>query len=1440
MADNYLINRNGTLGQFDMADTGKLEDTDLLLVNRDGTTYTVTGLEVKESAGPRAAPELQTVTLTQDAVNSNRYTSNSFTTSAVSVPGSEEVQNLGLRAAVTGALTVAAATTEITDYDGETITLFDDSNLGVEFETGDVVKQNASHTPVTSEIATVTDNPAPTGNENLYDGNPDTYMSWGTSSDSYNWSLTQDPGIPHNGTIELYWQLNGTAAYGDSMSIYSGGETYTIPLTNNSSGVGRITGAKSPFTGFAGGGVRTSSASFYAKKLVLDGVEVRANTDLVFDDDSELILFQAGDLIYEENIGKKFNWSDYVKRLVDSSQSFDGTAAQPSGYSQYPSEADGFLWTPPESILWTDKIEVYFNTNLPGHQFYYNTLDQSEAVDITTSGGWTTVATGGGELKFAGVGNSSFTNTSGWALIRIDGNDYIDNRLNLVPNYSNVEVLKVDAASNLLKVTANDNKTFVADETVSTTRPKQGTGEIYDINANTIRLGNITDTCFTANTGNYLVHATPKIITENSLTDTIASTGTFVPAQSLWNQDKQWSNNAFWWGGDDALRPNNQALMFNGNPDNGAYEAGGARWVLDTPLPCSEIEVKFLAREDGYVRIYDGSGNTFETNGTQNGDEIATRTWVPTDGSLGQIWFGGGSGMTAECQIYEVKVDGRTLVDKGISGAPYASDGGSQTLTLSSVDNLLEFSAGDAVNMADVNGDQVNLVAETSTIINVAEDDYYYNWGIQEIYFGGTVTTVGDLDTSNLSLMFNGWFRDSVGTEEEFESFEVIFADPIVVNESFSIWSQENVPLGTNCEIHLTDGSMVIPSEGDTNWKMRAEFTGYVTKVVIRGSSSSGITKCSGLLVDGAYLQDNYSYEIAKTADLITLADSTNLEAYKPGMFIKTDAIYTPIRWQQPASYLQLDNGYDQTGQLYPGTGSDLREYTWDGIRWDRNCRFDDGSGPPDKYFSRKFNAIPISKYDSISAPFIKGSGSGTRGHYIVVRDGIDGEDVRIGDRVSINAGSYLINYTWEPKNLKNSDGSTMTDPRLMEIQIGGSVNIGQGGVNWYTFNAQAKIGRNVYTFTDLAFIDQTGETVRVVGNSLTDNTLPANTIAIVSGNYSTTAEDPGFAFNDSTHWSIAEIGFKDTPTQKGTVNEYTRPFNGDLTSYVKKSGYSEYGYSFDSLPMTKLRIYANYPHEMTVIASGGFELTPPSNTSGTPGWVEVPLPGGAGTLEAIKCTGANAEFYAIEVNDERLVDPFTFAKNKVQFYTDISGEGVVESVDVQNKTIDITGSNDAWLAGYYVQGPLKDAVSMTAYISFDSSGANVDLTGIEQSPILMNDIYTPSITFPGTFSTGEAPDIDLPYPTYIQTFATASNEIGVDPNGERASNILFPETSSTLAVPAMGTATYNVAEFGEFCKWACSADLRAAQKRVADATQTAEQLRAYAAGIAQTYVDNL
>ena len=236
-----------------MADTGKLEDTDLLLVNRDGTTYTVTGLEVKESAGPRAAPELQTVTLTQDAVNSNRYTSNSFTTSAVSVPGSEEVQNLGLRAAVTGALTVAAATTEITDYDGETITLFDDSNLGVEFETGDVVKQNASHTPVTSEIATVTDNPAPTGNENLYDGNPDTYMSWGTSSDSYNWSLTQDPGIPHNGTIELYWQLNGTAAYGDSMSIYSGGETYTIPLTNNSSGVGRITGAKSPFTGFAGG-----------------------------------------------------------------------------------------------------------------------------------------------------------------------------------------------------------------------------------------------------------------------------------------------------------------------------------------------------------------------------------------------------------------------------------------------------------------------------------------------------------------------------------------------------------------------------------------------------------------------------------------------------------------------------------------------------------------------------------------------------------------------------------------------------------------------------------------------------------------------------------------------------------------------------------------------------------------------------------------------------------------------------------------------------------------------------------------------------------------------------------------------------------------------------------------------------------------------------------
>jgi len=51
MSDNLYVNRNNTTYQVDMENLRSVEDTDLLLVNRDGVTYTVTGDKIGTGGG---------------------------------------------------------------------------------------------------------------------------------------------------------------------------------------------------------------------------------------------------------------------------------------------------------------------------------------------------------------------------------------------------------------------------------------------------------------------------------------------------------------------------------------------------------------------------------------------------------------------------------------------------------------------------------------------------------------------------------------------------------------------------------------------------------------------------------------------------------------------------------------------------------------------------------------------------------------------------------------------------------------------------------------------------------------------------------------------------------------------------------------------------------------------------------------------------------------------------------------------------------------------------------------------------------------------------------------------------------------------------------------------------------------------------------------------
>ena len=141
----------------------------------------------------------------------------------------------------------------------------------------------------------------------------------------------------------------------------------------------------------------------------------------------------------------------------------------------------------------------------------------------------------------------------------------------------------------------------------------------------------------------------------------------------------------------------------------------------------------------------------------------------------------------------------------------------------------------------------------------------------------------------------------------------------------------------------------------------------------------------------------------------------------------------------------------------------------------------------------------------------------------------------------------------------------------------------------------------------------------------------------------------------------------------------------------------------------------------------------------------------------------------------------------------------------------------------------------MTASLSFDSDGNNVELERFTQPAILMSDITSPTLTFPAEFSTNEAPDTDIPYPSYLQTYASSGNVIGY--STEVASNTLYPEWT-TRVLPAPLSFRYTQEEFGQFCRWACSTDYRSAVVTIQSTTETINDLKLKAEKLAQDYLD--
>ena len=181
-------------------------------------------------------------------------------------------------------------------------------------------------------------------------------------------------------------------------------------------------------------------------------------------------------------------------------------------------------------------------------------------------------------------------------------------------------------------------------------------------------------------------------------------------------------------------------------------------------------------------------------------------------------------------------------------------------------------------------------------------------------------------------------------------------------------------------------------------------------------------------------------------------------------------------------------------------------------------------------------------------------------------------------------------------------------------------------------------------------------------------------------------------------------------------------------------------------------------------------------------------------------------------------------------------GKGTIAAVSPETKKIVLQAdTNGQWVDDYYVATPTKPAISSTAYVKFDGNGIVTGITGVPQLPVPMAS-RNPTLMFPATFDTGNAPDAELPEPTSLKTIITRTSELGT---ATGTSNELFPSTLTRSALEAGAPASYTTDGFAEFVCMTRSHEGRAAEQRAIQYAENCQALKDAAEQRAQDYIND-
>lgn len=368
--DTYLVSREGTEFKVKSEDTSNLRDTDLFWVQREGVNYSVTADQVN-AGGQIQEPELSLVTLSKTTTG-DRYTDQQFLTAPSFTTPGNPAPTVGLKAEVTGALSIVGATDEIvgisagtnytdtstfTDVGIETLTLASDANLET-FKAGDAVKQNNSPvTPVSSTITNV--GVVQLANKSaIWSSNCTQDPNWGFNANfrgmfngdntiSGDWRgntyFTISPGIQVNSSLELRMSAEGPDL---TTQLKLNGQHLNPPITLGSvvrsftfdiDAPINITRVElDPPLNSASGGYRCKVWEWIVDGLVLidsDSPVELDQTSLTLTDTTDLDLFEVGDVVQGPFWNQSEVWSNNLSGSFSSSgnynadKAFDGNPA---------------------------------------------------------------------------------------------------------------------------------------------------------------------------------------------------------------------------------------------------------------------------------------------------------------------------------------------------------------------------------------------------------------------------------------------------------------------------------------------------------------------------------------------------------------------------------------------------------------------------------------------------------------------------------------------------------------------------------------------------------------------------------------------------------------------------------------------------------------------------------------------------------------------------------------------------------------------------------------------------------------------------------------------------------------------------------------------------------------------------------------------------------